>query len=294
VVVAGGTSGIGRGLVARLANAAEETRPRLVVATARCPTAAASQHLLRDCPEGTVRVLGLDVTDETSVSRWADELASTAGPHVDLLLYNAGVYGPRAGLEDLTATDFDLTFRTNATGAFLVVQALTKRGLLGGTTSGRPFPTDLLLGGTSNAAAAPPGALPALRADGEGGATSIVALMSSVLASQSDEVVSQVSPGASHAYRASKAALNALGLSFCVGLAPQGVATTTLHPGYVRGTGMTGDQGWLTVDESVDGLVALLTGAGRGGGAGGSSSTSSSRPLHGRWWHAGTLEEIPW
>jgi NAD(P)-dependent dehydrogenase (short-subunit alcohol dehydrogenase family) len=318
-VIAGGTSGIGRGLVQRLANASPEQRPRLVVATTtREPSATPAQDLLRACPPDTVRVLHLDVTDEPGVSRMAEELASACGAahHVDLLVYNAGVYGPRAagalgnGGDELTAADFDLTFRTNATGAFLVVQALAKRGLLaggdrkaGGTT--RPFPRALLLDERRGRGGKSPGALPALRADADGGVTSIVALMSSVLASHGDELVSHASAGASPAYRASKAALNAVGLSLCVGggLAERGVAVTTLHPGYVKGTNMTGDQGWLTVDESVDGLLALLTGGGGksggggggdGGGGDGGGAAPVARPLHARWWHAGTLEEIPW
>jgi NAD(P)-dependent dehydrogenase (short-subunit alcohol dehydrogenase family) len=234
-----------------------------------------------------VRVLKLDVTDEASVSAWADEVASLV-PHVDLCVVNHGIYAGRGlGLLDLTAADFDVTFRTNVTGAFLVVQALARRGLIGASPKekpeARPFPREPLLGSAADGQA-PPGALPALRADEDGGTTSVLALMSSILGSHGDPVVSAVSPG-SHAYRASKAGLNMIGHAFCVGLAPKGVATTTLHPSYVKGTGMTGDAGWVTIDESVDGLEALLTGQGRG---------EAPRPLHGRWWHAGTLEEIPW
>lgn len=300
-MVTGGTSGIGRGLVQRLAKGGgggpaspSSPPPRLVVATARDPSSPAAQSLLDECRQQQqqqggsniscdVRVLRLDVTDERSVSAWADELAALT-QHVDLCVLNAGVYASRAPLLDLTAADFDLCFRTNATGPFLVTQALLRRGLLGASDStkgARPFPREVLLG---SATASPPGALPPLRGEAEGGTTSLLALISSVLASHGDPVVSSVAPGG-HAYRASKGALNAIGHAFCVGLAPQGVATTFLHPGYVKGTGMTGSEGWLTVEESVDGLAALLTG-GAGGGA--------PRPLHGRWWHAGTLEEIPW
>lgn len=329
----GGTSGIGRGLVQRLANSKGGGTPSLIVATARDPSSPASLSLLDECKKnngngggssagnggggssagaGTsatadVRVMRLDVTDEASVAAWADELAAVV-PHVDVAVLSAGVYGSRGGFLDLTAADFDLAFKTNSTGPFLVVQALARRGLLGGRGAAaaegsrprpRPFARELLLGAAAAAAAGSqgPGALPPLRAEDQGGVTSLVALVSSVLASHGDPAVSAVSPGG-HAYRASKAALNMIGHALCVGLAPEGVATTTLHPGYVRGTGMTGDQGWLSVDESVDGLEALLTGGGGGGatgvGAGEGAAGVGARPLHGRWWHAGTLEEIPW
>lgn len=289
IVVTGGTSGIGRGLVQRLAKGGSggAAPPALVVATAREPTSPAAQAAQATMPPN-VRILKLDVTDEASVSSWADEVAALAS-HVDLCVLNAGVYGSRGGLLDLTAADFELAFRTNATGPFLVVQALLRRGLLGAASANekkRPFPRELLLGPQPGASS--PGALPPLRADADGGVTSVLALMSSVMASHGDPVVSAVAPGG-HAYRSSKAALNQIGHAFCVGLAPEGVATTFLHPGYVKNTNMTGDQGWISVDESVDGLEALLT-----GGKKGEVDDDAARPLHGRWWHAATLEEIPW
>ena len=50
-------------------------------------------------------------------------------------------------------------------------------------------------------------------------------------------------------------------------LEPMGITSTILHPGYVR-TEMTGGQGFLDVDESVQGMLKVL---------------ESGVPLNGEW-----------
>lgn len=83
--------------------------------------------------------------------------------------------------------------------------------------------------------------------------------------------------GGSYAYRASKCALNIINKSWSIDLAPLGVKSVLLHPGYVR-TNMTGGNGLIDVDTSVSGMLAVL---------------ESDRELNGRWYDfAG--KEIPW
>lgn len=63
--------------------------------------------------------------------------------------------------------------------------------------------------------------------------------------------------GGSYGYRASKAALNAIGKSLAVDLKPRGIAVFLLHPGYVA-TDMVGGTGDVSPDESATNLIARL------------------------------------
>lgn len=60
--------------------------------------------------------------------------------------------------------------------------------------------------------------------------------------------------GGSYGYRASKAAVNAIGKSLAVDLQPRGVAVFLLHPGYVA-TEMVGGKGDLTPTQAATQLV---------------------------------------
>lgn len=80
----------------------------------------------------------------------------------------------------------------------------------------------------------------------------VIALQSSQMGSISDN-----GSGSAYAYRASKAALNAVGKSLSLDLADRGIVTLILHPGWVR-TDMGGPNGLLTVQESVEGQLDLI------------------------------------
>ena len=75
-----------------------------------------------------------------------------------------------------------------------------------------------------------------------------IAILSSQMASQAQ------APGGSYAYRASKAAALNIGRNLATDLQPEGIAVGIYHPGWVR-TDMGGDEGDITVDESVAGLI---------------------------------------
>lgn len=63
--------------------------------------------------------------------------------------------------------------------------------------------------------------------------------------------------GAYYGYRASKAAVNAIGRSLAMDLAPRGIAVFLLHPGRVA-TDMLGGQGDIGPDEAAANLIARL------------------------------------
>ncbi len=63
--------------------------------------------------------------------------------------------------------------------------------------------------------------------------------------------------GAYYGYRASKAAVNAIGKSLAVDLAPRGIAVVLLHPGRVA-TDMLGGQGDIGPDEAAANLIARI------------------------------------
>lgn len=80
----------------------------------------------------------------------------------------------------------------------------------------------------------------------------VVALQSSRMGSIGDN-----DSGGAYGYRASKAALNAIGKSLSIDLKDRGVVVLVLHPGWVK-TDMGGPNGLLTVQESVSGQLDLI------------------------------------
>jgi len=84
--------------------------------------------------------------------------------------------------------------------------------------------------------------------------------------------------GGRYAYRASKAALNAVGRSLSVDLKEKGIIVLILHPGWVR-TDMGGPNGLLTVTECVDGQLDLIARA--------------NPAMSGRFFHV-SGQDLPW
>ncbi|MBO6797017.1 SDR family oxidoreductase [Maricaulis sp.] len=80
----------------------------------------------------------------------------------------------------------------------------------------------------------------------------VIALQSSRMGSIADN-----DSGGAYGYRASKAALNAIGKSLSIDLRDRGIVTLVMHPGWVR-TDMGGAGGLLTVEESVSGQLDLI------------------------------------
>ena len=78
-----------------------------------------------------------------------------------------------------------------------------------------------------------------------------------VLISSLMGTVSDNTSGGAWAYRMSKAALNMAGKNLHLDLAPKGVTTLTLNPGWVR-TDLGGPSATLTPEESVRGMLAFI------------------------------------
>ena len=84
--------------------------------------------------------------------------------------------------------------------------------------------------------------------------------------------------GGYYGYRASKAAVNAIGKSLAVDLAPRGVSVYLLHPGYVA-TDMVDGHGDITPTVAAQRLVGVVDGL--------------DRERSGTFWHSNG-SELPW
>lgn len=80
----------------------------------------------------------------------------------------------------------------------------------------------------------------------------VIALQTSRMGSIGDN-----DSGGAYGYRASKAALNAVGKSLSIDLKPRQIKVLLLHPGWVK-TDMGGPNGLLTVQESVSAQLDLI------------------------------------
>ena len=90
--------------------------------------------------------------------------------------------------------------------------------------------------------------------------------------------VADNSSGGYYGYRASKAAVNAIGKSLAIDLRPRGIAVVLLHPGYVA-TDMVGGGGDVTPAQAATQLVARLD--------------ALTLAESGSFWHANG-SELPW
>ena len=100
-----------------------------------------------------------------------------------------------------------------------------------------------------------------------------IALMTSRMGSIGDN-----GSGGYYAYRMSKAALNAAGMSMARDLAPAGIAVAILHPGYVR-TDMTEGSGNIDPADAAKQLVERID--------------QLSMESTGTFWHANG-QVLPW
>jgi NAD(P)-dependent dehydrogenase (short-subunit alcohol dehydrogenase family) len=68
--------------------------------------------------DAAASVVPADVTDEASVAALFEAAVREQG-RVDVLVNNAGIFGPRAALDEIELADWDAVVATNLTGAFL-------------------------------------------------------------------------------------------------------------------------------------------------------------------------------
>lgn len=133
----------------------------------------------------------LDVGDPASISALATQLA---GRPLDVLVNNAAVRSPAAGLHRFDADDFLAVLRVNTLGPVLVTRAV----------------------------------LPSLRL----GRDPIVANVGSRAGSMAEGLLDDDDDD--YAYRCSKAALNMATVQLARDLEPDGITVLSLHPGWVK------------------------------------------------------------
>ncbi|KAK5126662.1 hypothetical protein LTR85_009596 [Meristemomyces frigidus] len=177
-----------------------------------------------------VRSWAVDVTDEASIDAFVEDINQLA---IDLVIQSAGIRGLVPHLEDqkrgdvdacetLEAMDFatmNRTYQINAAGTFLLLRAI----------------------------------LPNLHKAQD----PKVVIMSSRMGSLANNFPGNRSAGSAYAYRASKAALNAIIRSFVVDV-PE-VNFVVCHPGRVETKLVKWkEEGAISAEESVEGLLPLI------------------------------------
>ncbi|WP_375483508.1 SDR family NAD(P)-dependent oxidoreductase [uncultured Mycobacterium sp.] len=161
----------------------------------------------------------LDVTDDASVARAADELMRQTGA-LDILINNAGIVGPHTSVADLTGLDAQDVFNTNVfsivrtTHAFLPLLNKSDATVIVNVSSG---------------------------------------LGSFALVHDQSRIESSV-PGA--LYQASKSAVLMLTVQYARQL--PNIRINAVDPGYTA-TDLNGHSGTQTVTEGTDAIVAMAT-----------------------------------
>ena len=113
-VVTGAGSGLGRGIAGALLGAGWQValagrREELLSETAQ------------GAPDGAALVVPADVTSPPSVAALFEAVERQWG-RLDLLVNNAGLFGPAAGIDEVDLADWRQVVDTNLTGSFLCAQ----------------------------------------------------------------------------------------------------------------------------------------------------------------------------
>ncbi len=180
ILITGANRGIGLGFV----------RHYLVQGCDVWATYRTDMGSLADIDEQRLHTLQWDITDEKKCS-----FLDVAGvpEQLDLLINNAGIYGPKKAhgqsFETVSAATMNEVFDVDCVGVLRVSQLLASRVIA---------------------------------------ARGVIANMSSKMGSNEDNT-----SGGCYAYRAAKAALMIVSRSMAIDLAPDGVRVITLHPGWV-------------------------------------------------------------
>jgi len=199
-----------------------------LIATCRSPAAAAELMALSDAK--LVHVLPLDVGDEASVAALPPAIRQLGVEHIDVLVHNAGISAPTHPVDPAAIASAAVLrdcFNVNAVGPLMLTQTL----------------------------------LPMLRATDQGEPAKVF-----FVSSQMGSMV-RSKAGGSISYRASKAALNMIGVCLAV---EHGVGTadclriTLCHPGWcATEMGSAGNRSPpVKPEDSVAGMLKLIDGMG--------------------------------
>ncbi|GAB7358463.1 hypothetical protein MBLNU230_g2527t1 [Neophaeotheca triangularis] len=217
VLVSGAANGLGAAFVDAYRN-----RPDTQVLALDRETIASTHN--------NVKTFTVDVTSQDSIDRFTETIRGEA---IDLLVHSAGIRGLVPTAEDRHPDDvaacetmdvmdpetMHRTFQINATGTFMLLRAVT------------------------------PNLQKAQSAK--------VVVMSSRMGSLGNNEAGIRAAGSAYAYRASKAALNAIVRSFAVDV--QDVTYVLCHPGRVESKLVRCfEEGAISAEESVSGLLPLI------------------------------------
>ena len=214
VLVTGANRGLGLEFARQYAAAGWQ-----VIAACREPAAAAElQGLVATHPSLEVRAL--DVADFSAIDALARELA---GRPIDVLLNNAGVFGPRPvdgrdPRQTFGSIDYDIwaeVIRVNTMAPMKMAEAFVEH--VAASSQRR------------------------------------------IVAVSSVEGSIERSKGGIHAYRSSKAALNMVIRTLARDLAPRGIVTAAFCPGWIR-TRMGGAMAPLEAPPSIEGVRRVIEG----------------------------------
>jgi NAD(P)-dependent dehydrogenase (short-subunit alcohol dehydrogenase family) len=212
VLVTGASRGIGLEFVRQYA-----AQGWSVLASCRDPAAARALQAIGS-EQRAVRVHALDVSDVAAIDGLAKSLR---GQPIDVLINNAGLYGPRAGVDHdpgqlfghMDYAKWRQLFAVNAIAPFRMAEAFVEH----------------------------------VAASDQKKIIALTSRMSSIAETS----------GSFHAYRTTKAALNMAMASLARDLAPRGIRIGLFSPGWVR-TDMGGSHAPLSVEESVRGLCQRI------------------------------------
>ncbi|XP_039594026.1 C-factor-like [Polypterus senegalus] len=225
MMITGGSRGIGLHLVETLMKSS--SRPRMVIATARDRSRAKELNRLAES-HPDLHIVTLDVTNKDDIEAAFKEVESLVGDKgLNCLVNNAGIL-LRSTLNEVTAEEMMKNFEVNAVSPLMVTKAflpLLRKAAKQGT--------------------------------GMGIHRAAIVNVSSVLGSI------QLSWGENtqvkwYPYHVSKTALNMVTRCLSSDLLDDGILCMSLSPGWVK-TDMGGPQAVLTKEESINGILKVIS-----------------------------------
>lgn len=192
-----------------------------VLACARNPAASPPLQALASTHSGRVKTLSLDVEDHAAIDRLARELDGTA---IDVLLNSAGTMGNGSFAKD------GLAFGSFGRSDYEDWETIFRLNVFGPMKMAEAFVGHVARSNQKK-----------------------IVTLTSMLGSVGINRI-----GGLYAYRASKAAVNAMMKSMAIDLAKShGIAATALHPGWVR-TDLGGPQADIDSETSVAGMLKVI------------------------------------
>ncbi|EIE23423.1 NAD(P)-binding protein [Coccomyxa subellipsoidea C-169] len=196
-VVTGASRGIGLEYVSQLLQ-----RGQRVAAAVRTPEKAPGLAKLAAAHGDALTLVTLDVSDSASIKAAAASIARAHPSGIDVLINNAGIFGTPCQSSEQDEEEFKDILMINTVAPFQVIKAL----------------------------------LPLIKKGNKKQIVSISSTMGSI-GIQAESIHGGAEPGSmarkAVAYRASKAALNAVTVSLAVDLEAEGVTVVSMCPGWV-------------------------------------------------------------